>query len=197
MHLWYQVLDTFLIRFYRLTGQVWVDFVIGTFLLTVICLLLGEGTLYLVFQFSWKRLAEKMAEADKYQTLSIEALKAGNREAYEAANKLAKEAFGRSFMHQLTLSGAFLWPVCFALAWMQYRFLEVEFPIPGTPWSLGFIGVFILIYVAAYFLLKGVKKRLPFRRLMHGGKDSGLPGSLESRDSLPGSTTPFPNHEKP
>jgi len=159
MPLWYQVLDTFLIRIYRLTGQVWVDFVIGTLTLVVICLLLGEGTLYLVFHLTGKRLAEKMAEADKYQTLSIEALKAGNREAYEAANKLAKEAFGRSFMHQLTLSGAFLWPVCFALAWMQYRFLEVEFPIPGTPWSLGFIGVFIIFYLAVYFLVKVVKRR--------------------------------------
>jgi len=158
MPLWYQVLDTFLIRIYRLTGQVWVDFVIGTLTLVVICLLLGEATLYLVFRLSGKRLAEKLAEADKYHTLSIEALKAGNREAYEAANKLAKEAFGRSFMHQLTLSGAFLWPVCFALAWMQYRFLEVEFPIPGTPWSLGYIGAFTLIYLSAYFLFKGVKK---------------------------------------
>ena len=158
MPLWCEFLDPFLIWFYRLTGQAWLDFFIGSFLLAVICLLLGEGTLYLVFRVSRKRLAEKMAEADKYQTLSIEALKAGNREAYEAANKLAKEAFGRSFMHQLTLSGAFLWPVCFTLAWMQYRFLEVEFPIPGTDWSLGFIGVFVLIYVTAYFLLKGLRR---------------------------------------
>jgi hypothetical protein len=45
---------------------------------------------------------------------------------------------------------------------MQYRFLEVEFPIPGTNWALGFIGGFIIIYIAAYLALK----RLPwFNRL--------------------------------
>lgn len=157
-----EIIDPYLIWWYRLTGNVWVNFVIGTFMLAVICLLLGEATLYLVFQVSRKRLAEKIEEADKYQTLSIEALKAGNREAYEAADKLAKEAFSRSFMHQLALGGAFLWPVCFALAWMQYRFLEVEFPIPGTSWSLGYIGVFVIIYVTAYILLKRLKRAVSF-----------------------------------
>jgi hypothetical protein len=174
MNFFYQVLDPFLIWSYRLTGQAWVDFIIGTFILACFCMLIGEATLYLVFWFSRQRLAEKMEEADKYQTLSIEALKAGNKEAYEAANKLAKDAFGHSFFQQLTLSGAFLWPVCFALAWMQYRFLEVEFPIPGTSWSLGYIGVFIIIYVAAYFLFKGVKKRLPYFRRRKAMPDSGL-----------------------
>ena len=62
----------------------------------------------------------------------MEALKAGDRPAYEAANKLANEAFSKSFFMQLTLSATFFWPVFFALGWMQYRFLEIEFPIPGT-----------------------------------------------------------------
>jgi hypothetical protein len=48
---------------------------------------------------------------------------------------------------------------------MQHRFLELEFPIPGTNWSLGFIGVFIIIYVAAFFLLKQMKRRLTVFRL--------------------------------
>jgi hypothetical protein len=148
-------------------------------------MLIGEATLYLVFRFSRKRLAEQMEEADKYQTLSIEALKAGNKEAYEAVNKLAKDAFGHSFFQQLTLSGAFLWPVCFALAWMQTRFLEVEFPIPGTSWSLGYIGAFIIIYVAAYVLLKQAKKRLANLRRSNAPVGPGQTSSLEGQ-SLPG-----------
>lgn len=190
----FQVLDSHLIWFYRLTGQAWLDFVIGTLVLAVICLLLGEATVQVVFRFSRKGLGKKMEEADKYQTLSIEALKAGNKEAYEAANKLAKEAFGRSFMHQMALGGAFLWPVPFALAWMQTRFLEVEFPIPGTGWSMGFIGPFIIIYVAAYFLLKRLKKGLGLsariRALAVGGSPpppagpapSPLPAPLPASD---------------
>jgi hypothetical protein len=160
-----QIVDQYLIMFYRLTGHAGVDFVIGTLVLVCISLLIGEVTVSLAFWFTRKRLGEKTAEAEKYQNLSVDALKAGNKEAYEAANKLAKDAFGHTFFQQVALSSAFLWPIFFALAWMQHRFLEVEFPIPGTNWSLGFIGVFIIIYVATYVLFKQVKRRLTVFRL--------------------------------
>ena len=166
----YQVLDPCLIWFYRLTGHAAVDFVIGTLVLAGLCLVIGEVTVSLAFLFSRKHLGKKTAEAEKYQNLSMEALKAGNKEAYQAANKLAKDAFGHTFFQQVALSSGFLWPVFFALAWMQYRFLDVEFPIPGTPWALGYIGAFIIIYVATYFLLKQVKRRLACLRL--GQRDS-------------------------
>jgi hypothetical protein len=160
-----QIVDQYLIMFFRLTGHGGVDFAIGTFVLAGICLLIGEVTVSLAFLFTRKRLGEKTAAAEKYQNLSIDALKAGNKEAYEAANKLAKDAFGHTFFQQVALSSAFLWPVFFALAWMQHRFLEVEFPLPLLPVSLGFIGVFIIIYVATYVLFRQVKRRLTVFRL--------------------------------
>ncbi|MFZ5448784.1 MAG: hypothetical protein ACOZFS_09145 [Thermodesulfobacteriota bacterium] len=157
MHPTIQIVDQYLIGFYRLTGHSGVDFVIGTFVLAVICLLIGEVSVFLAFRATHKRIGVKTAEAEKYQNLAIDALKAGNKEAYQAANKLANDAFGHTFFQQAALSAAFLWPVCFALAWMQHRFLEVEVPIPGTPWSLGYIGVFICIYITVYFLFKRLK----------------------------------------
>lgn len=165
MHPFYQVLDPYLIWSYRLTGHAGWDFVIGTFVLAGICLLIGEASVFLAFLVTRKRLVEKNAEAEKYQDLSMDALKAGNKEAYKAANKLANDAFGHTFFQQLTLSAAFLWPVFFALAWMQYRFLEVEVPLPLLHVSLGFIGVFIIIYVATYFLFKQVKRGVTLFRL--------------------------------
>jgi hypothetical protein len=169
----FQFLDQYLIALYRLTGHAGVDFVLGTFVLAFICLLLGELTIFLIFLLSRRRILEKTAEAEKYHDLSMEALKAGDKEAYLAANQLANEAFGHSFFQRAALSAAFLWPVCFALGWMQFRFLEVEFPIPGTGWSMGFIGPFIIIYVAAYFLFKRLKKGLGLsgriRALAEGG----------------------------
>jgi hypothetical protein len=168
MHPLIQIVDQYLIMGYRLTGHAGVDFAIGTFVLAVICLLLGEVTVSLAFRFTRSHRGKKTAEAEKYQNLSVDALKAGDKEAYEAANTLAKDAFGHTFFQQVALSSAFLWPALFALAWMQHRFLEVEFPIPGTNWSLGFIGIFIIIYVAAYILLKQMKRRLPFSLLHHG-----------------------------
>jgi hypothetical protein len=85
----------------------------------------------------------------------------------------------------VALSATFVWPIFFVLAWMQHRFLEVGFPIPGTNWSLGFIGVFIPIYIAAYLIMK----RLPrLRRFKERLKDDALqPPNQESacRSSAP------------
>ncbi len=37
---------------------------------------------------------------------------------------------------------------------MQYRFLDLEFPVPWLGFSLGYIGVFIIIYILAYVIFK-------------------------------------------
>jgi len=150
------LIDQFLIKFYRLTGQTGVDFVIGTLVLATIALLVGKASVFVALQFTRKQFQKKAAEAEKYHLLSLEALQEGDQEAYNAANKLANEAFGHSFFQQAALSAAFLWPVCFALAWMQHRFLDVAIPVPGTGLSLGFIGVFIILYVIVYFLGKRI-----------------------------------------
>ena len=96
----------------------------------------------------------------------MEALKSGDRPAYEAANTVANEAFGKSFFMQVALSATFFWPIFFTLGWMQYRFLEIAFPLPFIGFSLGYTGVFVILYIAAYVIFKAVKRRMPhFRRL--------------------------------
>ena len=165
MHPVYLYLDPYLIWFYRLSGSAEVNFLLGTLALAVLSLLVGEFTSFLASCIVRRHYEQVTGEAKRYQDLSMEALKSGDRPAYEGANKLANEAFGKSFYSQVALSATFVWPIFFVLAWMQYRFLGVAFPIPGTNWSLGFIGVFIIIYVAAYILLKQIKRRLPFSLL--------------------------------
>jgi hypothetical protein len=164
MHPVYLALDPGLIWFYRLTDQAALNFALGTFVLAWLAVLVGECTSYLAALMVRPHFARISAEAAKYQDLSLEALKAGNRPAYEAANKLANDAFSKSFFMQLTLSATFVWPAFFALGWMQYRFLDLEFPVPGLGFSLGYIGVFIIIYILAYVIFKQVKRRLPFYR---------------------------------
>jgi hypothetical protein len=155
-------LDPYLIWWYRLPGNAYAGFFLGTFVLALICLILGDVTISLAYRLVGKRLEDLTSETLKYQDLSIEAAKAGDKVSYKAANRMANEAFGMSFFSQMALSMARLWPVPFALGWMQQRFLEVEFFIPSTNFSVGFIAVFIIIYVAAYFLVKQVKYRLRF-----------------------------------
>ena len=179
MHPFLLFLDPYLIRLYRITGYAWVDFFLGTLALAFVVLIIGEFTISLAFLASRKRIERVTDEAVKYQNLSMEALAAGDKEAYRAANRLANDAYGRSFFMQLALSAAFLWPICFALVWMGYRFSGLEFPLPFTGLSMGYMGVFILLYVAAYQAFKRVKYKLPyFRRikvLLDGYRRGGRP----------------------
>lgn len=158
----YLLLDPYLIWFFRLTGQAWLNFLLGTLVVAVLALLVGELTSFLASFLVRRHFQEVAGEAKKYQELSMEALKTGDRPAYEAANKLANDAFSKSFFMQLALSATFFWPIFFVLGWMQYRFFELEFPIPFTGYSLGYIGVFILVYIPVYILFKQVKHKLPY-----------------------------------
>lgn len=157
----FQWLDPYLIWCYRITGHALADFLLGTMVAAGLALLVGESTSCLASFLVRRRYQEVAGEARKYQDLSMEALKAGDRPAYEAANQVANEAFGKSFFMQLALSATFFWPIFLVLGWMQYRFLEVEFPLPFVGFSLGYIGVFILLYIPVYFLYRQTKRRLP------------------------------------
>lgn len=152
-------LDPYLIWWYRLPDNAYAGFFLGTFILALMCVIVGDVTLTLAFRLVAKRLENLSAESLKYQDLSIEAAKAGDKASYKAANRMANEAFGMSFFSQMAVSMARLWPLPFALAWMQTRFTDVEFPLPFMGFSLGYIGVFIILYIAAYFLFKQVKKQ--------------------------------------
>lgn len=155
----FMALDPYLIWWYRLPDNAYAGFFLGTFILALMCVIVGDVTLTLAFRLVAKRLENLSAESLKYQDLSIEAAKAGDKASYKAANRMANEAFGMSFFSQMAVSMARLWPLPFALAWMQTRFTEVEFPLPFIGLSLGYIGVFIILYIAAYFLFKQVKKQ--------------------------------------
>ncbi len=183
MHPLWMLVDPYIIWFYRLTGYAFADFLLGTFVLAWMALLVGEFTISLVFLAARRRIDAATEEARHYQDLSAEALSAGNKEAYRAANKLANDAFGRSFFMQIALSSAFLWPVFVALAWMNQRFADLDFPLLFTDYSLGCVGVFMVLYVAAYLIFKKTKDKLPYFR--------GIKTILDSYQSMPRDTKSF------
>lgn len=166
MHPVFLFLDPYLIWFYRITGHARLDFLLGTFTLALMAVIIGELNIALAYLAARRRIERVTDEAVKYQNLSLAALTAGDKVAYRAANRLANDAFGHSFFMQIALSAAFLWPAGFFLAWMSYRFWDLEFPLPFIPYALGYIGVFLILFVAAYFAFKPVKYRIPyFRRI--------------------------------
>jgi hypothetical protein len=166
MHPFWMLVDPCIIWFYRLTGYAFVDFLLGTFALAWIVLLVGELTASVVFLTARRRIDAATQEARRYQDLSMEALSAGDKEAYRATNKMANDAFGRSFFMQIAVSAAYLWPAFLALDWMGRRFAEVEFPLLFSDLSIGFIGVFIVSYAAAFLMLRTIKCKLPHFRDM-------------------------------
>jgi hypothetical protein len=182
MHPVYLWLDPYLIWFYRLSDSAEVNFLLGILALAVLCLLVGEFTSFLALLIVRRHFEQVSGEARRYQDLSMEALKAGDRPAYEGANKLANEAFGKSFYSQVALSATFVWPIFFALGWMQYRFLDLTFPLPFIGFSLGYIGVFILLYIAAYFIFKPVKRRLPYYRRIRELKDASVRSARDRKN---------------
>jgi hypothetical protein len=185
-------LDPCLIWFFRLTESAGVNFFLGTAVMAVLALLLGKISAALVLTAGRQYALRLGGEAKKYQDMSIQALQAGDRPSYEAANKLANEAFNKSFFLGVAQSAAFFWPVGLVLAWMQYRFLGLAFPIPLIGWSVGYIGVFIPLYIAAWWLVKILKrlavgilsKTNPFHVThLHGLVPHNPANSLPSRNS--------------
>jgi hypothetical protein len=172
MHPVFLFLDPYLIWFYRITGYAPADFIIGTFTLALMAVIVGEFNISLAFLAARRRIERVTDEAVKYQNLSLEALTAGDKGAYRAANRLANDAFGHSFFMQIALSAAFLWPAGFSLAWMSHRFADLSFPLPFISYSLGYVGVFLLLFIAAYFVFKPVKYRIPYFRGIKGMLDA-------------------------
>jgi uncharacterized membrane protein (Fun14 family) len=188
MHPAYAVLDPFLIWFYRITGYAFVDFVVGTFILSMIAVIIGEFTISLAFLANRKFIEKNTDDVVRYQNISVDAIESGNKSAYKAANKVANDAFGRSFFQQIALSTAFLWPIPFALGWMSCRFADLEFGLLFTDHTVGYACVFFPLYIGAYLLFKRFKCKIPYFKWIDSILDSSANRHKEMRsfaDLLP------------
>lgn len=121
--------------------------------------LLGELTMAIVFRINRSAVAENMDETAYYHEQSMKAKQAGDETAYKGINKLANEAYGKSFFLMIAMGMAALWPAFFAAAWLDMRFGDIVFTLPK--WAggleLNFLAPFILCYVgmrAAYSRIK-------------------------------------------
>lgn len=162
-------IDPFLIAFYRLTGLSFADFLIGTFCLCMLCVLLGELTISAAIRINRKHLQELKREVSQKERLSFQAYAEEDRVSYKALNKAANDAWGRWFFTMAAYSGGILWPVPFALAWMQTRFQGVDFELVFPLNRLlvdnvGYPFIFIPMYILARIVFKYLRPRLPYFR---------------------------------
>ena len=165
-HLTYH-LDGLLILFYRVTGLPFIDYLIGTSVLAFLCVIIGEMSVSLALRFNSKYIDALNEEMNEKERLSIEAYGAGDKETYKALNKEATDAWGKHFFTMVAYAAGILWPIPFALGWMQGRFHGVDFPL-AFPLSLifgdsvGYTFSFIPLYILSRVLFKYMRPWLPF-----------------------------------
>lgn len=162
-----EFLDPILIYFFRVTGFPVADYFLGTFLLAFLAVLVGEFTISLVFRINRGYLEVLKARVDKLTRLSERAVELGDETGYRAVNKEGNEAFGHLFFNKFGLSAASLWPIFFALAWMQERFGHISLPLPFLGWGLNYVAFFILGYILARIFFSRIKPRLPYFKKVH------------------------------
>lgn len=161
-----QFLDPGIIWAFRLLSDPWTSFFLGMVYLTLLCVVLGDISSLLVRRMNRKVYGRYRDEMVRHHNLSVEALKSSDKAAYKAVNKQAHEAFGKYFFSQ---AGAFtlsVWPLPFALAWMELRFgglpLTLPFSLPGVGDSVFYPFFFIPIYIAVRISYGRILRRIPF-----------------------------------
>ena len=167
----YLMIDPYLILFYRMTGIAIIDYMLGTFCLSIIAVIIGELTVSLALKCNTpyiKGLSRRMKEKE---AKAIEAYESGDMKGYKALNKQATDAWGKKFFSMMGHSAAILWPVPFALGWMQTRFTGVEFdilfPFTLVTDSVGYTFSFFPIYVLARIVFGQIRPFLPYFSGVH------------------------------
>jgi hypothetical protein len=162
-------LDGFLIYFYRLTGYAFADYIIGTIFLSFICVIIGELSVSLAIRFNKPYLDSMSRKMKEKEMLAIQAYGAGDKDGYKSLNKEATDVWGKHFFTMVAYSAGILWPIPFALGWMQTRFAGVEFDL-AFPLSLifgksvGYIFTFIPLYILCRIFFKYMRPHLPYFR---------------------------------
>jgi hypothetical protein len=164
--LFYQI-DPFLIFFYRITGTSLIDYFIGTLNLSFLCVVIGELSISLAIRFNKRHLDAMSKEINEKEQLSIAAYNSGNKFEYQSLNKEATDAWGKHFFTMAAYSAGILWPIPFALGWMQTRFEGITFDL-AFPLNLvfgngvGYIFTFIPLYFLSRILFKYMRPWLPY-----------------------------------
>jgi len=163
-----KMVDGFLIAPYRWPQDHVAGWWLGTFILALWSTILGQLTLAVAFRINRGHVSQAVQEMEDRHNQSINALRAGDNKAYRAINKLANEAFGKSFFLQLAMACSSLWPPACALWWLSTRFSQVRFDLPfslpGIGDSVGYAFIFIPLYVLVRILSGKVKTYLSFAK---------------------------------
>lgn len=177
--------DMFLIFFYRVFETPIFGYLFGTFFLSLICVLIGRMTHGLLAGWNRKWIYANQREMVHMHNLSLKALSFKNKTAYRACNREANDAFGKYFFGQIAMGMSTLWPVPFALAWLDLRFSEVAFLFPGTGHSVGYLATFIPLYILTNMSYRLLKRNFPMGASVGREQDKHMEKMMTLADLIP------------
>lgn len=146
---------------YKLFKNSVLAYFLGTFLLALLSIVLGKLLLGIIYYINRNYIKSLNEELIKWYNLSVEALERGDTEKYHLFNNEANEYFGKLFFFSIAQSASLLIFIPFILFFLQFRFGEVEFPLPWLPFKANYIATFILCYILAWLFFKRIFAFIP------------------------------------
>jgi len=170
-------IDPVLIAPYRFFSSPMVGWWIGTSILALWAILLGELTMVAAYRFNRHAMNKSSERALYYHEQSLKAKQAKDEKSYKMINKLANEAYGKSFFLSMAMGMGSLWPAFFAAAWLNERFGDIVFALPlwAGGFELNFLAPFIFLYIAARILLNRARPYISLLKPPAGNVSSSSP----------------------
>jgi hypothetical protein len=163
----------------------WAGFAFGLVCLGLVATVVGELTLGLVYMINRRYLDEVNKDMTANHNLAVRALAYKDKASYVACNGLANDAFGKNFFSHIALFASSLWPVFFALGWLDYRFGRVDIHVPFIG-SVGPAFFFIPTYILVRIVFSRMRHRLPlFRSFKKMIDATEAPGTLLNYADIP------------
>ncbi|WP_051676858.1 hypothetical protein [Maridesulfovibrio frigidus] len=166
------VIDTILITPYRLPVPSVAAFWIGTAALALWCTIAGEISMALVYMWNRDYYTDLNQKMTRMHNISVEAIRHQDKKIFKSANDWANEYFGKVFFSHAALFAVSLWPMAFAMGWLQERFVGISVhTIPYFEFGLGYPFVFIISYIVVRYSFAKIRKFVPFLKRIDGMKE--------------------------
>ena len=164
------MLDPWFIGPFRWLPSATGGYLFGTVLLALQCVVLGDLAATAVAYLNRGYIRSIREKMDRHHNLSELALIQGDKESFKAVNRQALDAFGYSFSMGAAIFCVSIWPLPFALAWLNLRFAEapitLPFHVPLVGQAVPYLTSFLLLYIAVRMIYSRVAGRLSWYNAM-------------------------------
>lgn len=157
------VFDPWLIAPFRWLPSATAGYILGVIVLALYCVIIGDLSATLVTYFNTKYIKKIQGKMDHHHHLSEQALMRGDKESFKAVNSQALDAFGHSFSLGAAIFCVSIWPMPFALAWLNLRFadapLELAVHLPFLGNTIEYFPSFLLLYISVRMIYSSIMRR--------------------------------------